>query len=280
MPIPQTPLILVDNVFDRINLYPSATLLSSGDVAGREVQYVADYRRERTYWQAATSAAQRYIKSDVGAGVSVAVNSCWIDRGHNLWGKTIYIDSSTDDVTGSSTAALVVPAQGTLGGNPATGWCVTDEGALYTIFATLPGGRYFRVYVNDVWQPILTGVILGALSQVSMFSSVFDDDAGERSDRSEKSLIPGYVGRDRVYAARKISIELAYIGATEYDATVRSLRRTLFERDQPAVVAMNYGMNPERAWLYQYQGTAWNSPKKGVYRNTAIPMFEVGPLVR
>jgi hypothetical protein len=59
VPSPQPPLILVDNFFDRINLYPTALLTWSTAIVGREGNYVADYRRERTYFQAAAAAANR-----------------------------------------------------------------------------------------------------------------------------------------------------------------------------------------------------------------------------
>lgn len=284
MPSPQPPLILVDNVFDRINLYPLAHLDGDVAVVGRELSYLADYRRERTYYQTATPRATAFASSDLGVGNTRAVDFCWIDRGHNLWGKTITV--SGDDALGGSVlnpAGYVVPALGTVGGDPTTGWCVTEEGALYTLFTLTAARRQWRIYVTEVWAPILPGVIIGNRVQLSSpagWSSVVDEDAGDRSDRSENSLVPGYDGADRTYSARKVELRLAYIGATEYDATIRYLRRALYEINQPAVVCMNYGTKPERAWLYRYSGKSWSSPTKGSSRSVNIPMTEVGPLIR
>jgi hypothetical protein len=82
-------------------------------------------------------------------------------------------------------------------------------------------------------------VILGKRLQMLNYSSVLDEDEGERDVRQEDSLIKGYYGRDRVYSQRKLRLQLATIGITEYDTLIRSMRRLLFERDQPAFIVMN-----------------------------------------
>lgn len=279
----QTPFILVDNVYDRINLYPNATLrwVPVNSVVGREGNYVADYRRERTYYQDGSAGAGNGVIVDLGAGNSAVVDSCWIDRGHNLWGKTLRVRASDDNfVTSPDDIGTVVPAQGTLGGDPTSGWCVTEEGALYRLFPAFTTRRYFHVYVVESWQAVYTGIILGKRIQLLGYSSILDEDAGERSERSEASLIPGYSGDDRTYSARKVDIKLGLIGSTEYDSSIRTLRRLLFERNQPAVVCMNYGTKPERTWLYKYKGGQWSSPTSRTYRNATIPLYEYGPLIR
>jgi hypothetical protein len=279
----RTPFVLVDNVFDRINLYPNATLSWSAAVVGREGNYAADYRRERSFYQAAAAAASNAIVVDLGAGNTAAPDTIWLDRGHNLWGKTIYVEGSTDGAAWNNpgiVVAMVVPAQGTVGGDPTTGWCVTEEGALYTITANVTARRYWRIYVSDVFAPIFTGVVIGTRVQLLGYSGTVDEDAGERFERSEASLIPGYAGDDRTYSARKIDLDLKLIGATEYDGSIRTLRRLLFDRNQPAVVCMNYGVKPERTWLYKYKGGQWSSPTSRTYRSAKISLYEYGPLIR
>lgn len=279
---PQPPVFLVDNLFDRINLYPLAVLSSSGAVAGREVQYVADYRRERTCWQAAAVGISNQILTDLGAGQTATPDTIWLDRGHNLWGKSVQV-AGDDGFGGSAVNALVptaVPAQGTVGGDPTAGWCVTEEGALYAFLPNPQARRRWIVNITDSWAPVITGVILGTRIQMLNYSSVRDEDAGERSNRVEKSLVPGYEGRDRTYARRTITVRLSTIGAAEYDSSIRSLRRLLFEIDEPALVIMNYGDKPERAWLYQYEGANWSSPMVRVLRDLGLSMSEVGPLIR
>ncbi len=290
---PQPPLILVDNVFDRINLYPAALPLTSDrvPVVGREMNFIADYRRERTYWHSGpTDGNGAYVQVDLGAGNSQKGDSIWLDRGHTANpGSALTVYGSNDNFSTFPAAIYTanMPAVGTVGGDPTTGWCITEEGAAYSLVALTAACRYWRVtfafatYPNGV---IVPGIILGKRVQLSSpagWSSVVDEDAGERSERMESSLVPGYEGSDRTYSARKVELRLAYIGATEYDSVIRGLRRTLYEVGQPAVVCMDYGTHPERAWLYRYSGKSWSSPiGKGVYRNVSIPMTEVGPLIR
>jgi hypothetical protein len=280
MPTPQAPLLLADNVFDRINLYANAVLGSSATIIGREVQYAADCRRERSYCQFSVSQANNFISSDLGAGVTKTVDSIWIDRGHNLWGKTIQVVG--DDGAGgsvSTAATIVVPASGTVGGDPTTGFSVTEEGAVYALFATSAARRRWIIYVVDNWQPVITGVILGSRAQLLNFSSKRDEDAGGRIERTVESDA-GYLAVDRVYSWRTCDLALDLIGATEYDSTIRTLRQQLFERNQPTVIIMNYGDKPERGWLFQYQGKSWGSPMTRVHRKWSGTFREVYAVVR
>jgi hypothetical protein len=281
---PQKPFLLVDNVFDRIGLYPLATLNPSSSLVGREVNYLADYRRERTLWQLAASIPNWQVISDLGAGNTLAgVSGCWFDRGHNFWGHTINLGSSNDNFATNAdfTNRAAVPAQGTLGGDPTTGWCVTEEGAIYTIWTPwVNPARYFRFWSGDNFQAQCTGVVMGARTQLLGFSNVVDEDAGERFERSEASLIPGYSGDDRTYSARKVDLDLKLIGAAEYDSSIRTLRRLLFDRNQPAVVCTNYGSYPERTWLYKFKGGQWSAPLSRTMRSTKISLYEYGPLIR
>lgn len=286
----KTPFILVDNVFDRINLYPQATIQAPlGSMVGREVNYAADYRRERTYWQAINGSAGHYISSDLGAGNVANPDTLWIDRGHNLWGKTVRWYNSDRDVNavgmvGDLLIPPAVPALGTVGGDPTTGWCVTEEGAIYTMSSIFLTPRQFHtvyLYPEAFATPaIIPGVIMGKRTQLLGYSAVVDEDAGDRLERAEQSLIPGYAGTDRTYSARKLELRLSLIGASEYDSSIRKLRRLLFDINQPALVCMNYGTKPERAWLYKYQGNQWSSPLGRTSRTVSISLSEYGPLVR
>jgi hypothetical protein len=282
----QTPFVLVDNTCDRINLYPTGVLGYSGAaLVGREVQYVADYRRERTFFQGSAAIASWYLTINVGPGVTAAPDTVWIDRGHNLWGRTIGFEGGDDPLTAwfnPSVFSRVVPAQGTVGGDPLTGWCVTEEGAIYTISANIAARANWRIIDNTgtAFQPIIPGLIVGKRIQLLGYSSVLDEDAGERFERTEQSLIPGYAGNDRTYSARKLELRLSLIGAAEYDSSIRTLRRLLFDVNQPFVCCTNYGTKPERTWLYKYQGGQWSSPTSRTYRSATITAYEYGPLIR
>jgi hypothetical protein len=284
VPAPQPPFILADNILDRINLYPLATIIDNGgaSVVGREVNFWSDYRRERSYHQLAAPMANVGPLVDLGVGNTAVVDTIWIDRGHNLWGKTLYADGSTSGSSWSDPnliIAQVVPAQGTVGGDPTTGWCVTEEGALYTLAVNSVARRYWRLYVVESVAPTWTGVILGKRVQLLNFSSIRDEDAGGRTERITESDA-AYQAVERVYPYRTLQLSLDLIGAAEYDSSIRSLRATLFERNQPAFIVMNYGDKPERGWLMQYQGKGWSSPMNRVHRKWSGTFREVGALIR
>lgn len=278
---PQTPLILVDNFLDTIALYPKATVFASNFITGREPFRVADARRDRSWWQGTANGDQ--IGVDMGVGNTVNPTYLYFDRGSNLWGGSISLQWSDDNITYTPLWSPGAPALGTVGGDPTSNatLAATEEGALYTIFGpTGAAHRYWRIacFPSGGAAPVIPGVMLGVRTQLLGFSRVRDEDAMTRTDISETSR-SGYLASDKRYAWRTLLVDLPYIGATEYDATIRTLRRRLFELDQAAVIAMDYATKPERAWMYRYDGTAFSAPMTRAYRATQFRMREVGPLL-
>lgn len=278
---PQTPLILCENFFDVVTFATSGSLTASSQITSREVYRIADARRDRSWWQAATSAANHGIAIDLGAGVSIAADYVWIDRGHNLWGHNVTLQAGTDGVTfPTNIFSRAVPVLGTLGGDPTTTWCVTEEGALYTLFAGAPAKRGWNLVFPDTMQPIVPGAMLGRRAQLVLFSRVKDEDGMNRTEIQETSRA-GYLGTDRRYPWRTITIDLGKIGAADYDAQIRTLRTQLFELDAPWFCVMDYGTKPERGWLYRWDGTRYSAPLgTKTYRQNTITGREIGPLVR
>jgi F5/8 type C domain len=274
---PTAPLLLVDNVYDTVTLYPTGTVATSNERVGNEGYRVASYRRERASWQTSTTAASHWVQVDLGATVSRDTDFIVFDRGHNLWGRNVSVQYSADGITWSALRAFLLPAAGTLGGDPTTNTgAVTEEGAWWALFA--PSGaprRFWRVIFPDTIAPIVTGLVLGLRSQLLGFSNTFDEDAGERTEASSTSTA-GYRASEKTYSWRTLELGLAYIGAVEYDATIRSLRGWLFDRNQPAVIFMDYGTRPERGWMYQYDGRAWAAAKTRVYRSGRFRFRELG----
>lgn len=228
---------------------------------------------------------------------SFVPDACWIDRGHNLWGCAVGVEGTRSntatthaDHTDRSFPALLVPALDASGnyvpgGDPTTGWCVTEEGALYTLLANASSK-----IANPVWRvrviapsasfiPIIPGIILGRRTQLPYYSATYDEDQGERVQRTEQSDA-GYLATGRTYSWRTLELDLQVIGDTTYDSQIRTLRKQLFEAGQPFVAVLNYGTNPERAWLFQQADTRWGFPKKGAYRAGKLTAREVGAKVR
>jgi hypothetical protein len=280
----QTPLLFVDNFLDTVNLYPLATLVGSSEQNGREAFRVADYRRDRSWWQPTAAAANTGLALDHGAGVSLAADYVFIDRGHQLWGRSILLQSGVDGVTFPTAVwTRVVPAllsSGAfpVGGDPTVGWCVTEEGALWTLFSGAAAKRGWNLVFTDNFLPKIPGVMLGARTQLLGYSKVFDEDAGARTQPQDQSTA-GYLGTARTYSWRTCLLDLGMIGAPEYDGTMRLLRRTLFERNQPWVLCLDYSGHPERSWMFQYDGTGWGFPMNRVLRAGQIKGRELGPLL-
>lgn len=276
---PQTPLLLVDNKFDAIGCYPSAIVDASAEGVGHEAFRVADYRRERTSWQPPTDGggSDTWVRTHLAA--ASGVDSIWLDRGHNLAGKSVFLEGSTDGSSWTISQQLNVPASGVVGGTPvAPAMAATEEGAAWTLTASALAARAwwrFRIPYTSTFVPVVPGIIAGLKTQLLGFSRVFDEDAGERTQVSQQSTA-GYRATDTTYAWRTVQLSLGQIGAAEYDSTMRALRVLLFEKNQPAAVWMDYGTYPERGWLYQYDGTRWGMPKTRVLRDGQIALREVG----
>lgn len=279
--MPTTPLLLVDNVFDAITLYPAAILDALSEASGREAFRVADYRRDRTWWQPTSdhNSTGGWLRVNLGAGATRGVDYLFLDRGHNLWGKTVTLEGGDDGAVWAVSQAFVVPAAGTVGGDPTwPSMAVTEEGALYSLRATtFATRRWWRLRVNYVatFIPVVTGVMAGLKTHLLGYSTTFDEDAGERTQTGETSRA-GYRGAALTYSWRTCELGLNYIGDAEYDATMRTMRRLLFERNQPVIVFMDYVTNPARGWMYQYDGAAWGMPKQRAYRGGRIRLRELG----
>jgi hypothetical protein len=169
-----------------------------------------------------------------------------------------------------------VPALGTLGGSPTAALSVTEEGALYYLAAAPTAAfRWWIFQVDTAMAPIVPGLILGARTQLDGYSRVFDEDAGERTEKFSTSEM-GVRGYDTTYAWRTLKLDLAYIGPAEYDATTRTLREKLWRRNSPFVCMMDWGTRPERGWMYQWDGKTWGFAKSRVYRSGVIQAREVG----
>jgi hypothetical protein len=250
---------------------------------------VADYRRDRTAWDAAAAAATHTLSVDLGAdggGLTRPVDTVFLDRGHTLWGLPLSILPSADGVTYTDPIALgVVPARTASGGfvpggNPTAGWCVTEEGACYRFLDRQPAARGWRLAIDASgapagYLPRVTGLVLGVRHQLFGFSDQFDDDSRARKQRTEESDA-GYLGGGPVYTWRTADLSLRLIGDPEYDGVLAGIRALMFDHGQPGVLVWDYGARPERAWMGTYDGPAWGFAKRKAYREGRLRLREHG----
>lgn len=281
--VPQPPVFLVDNVFNRIRQYPGATLSSSGDAPGTDVRYLTRFCRGKQFWQSSTTDIQRQVSSDLGAGTTRAVDSLWIDRGHNLWGKTIRVVG--DDGSGGSAwlLDLTVPATPTVdrwgrytnGGDPTTTvMCVTEEGALYSLFTLQAARRRFLITILESSQPLIPGIILGQRIQLPNFSARMDEDAGAITGERTEMSDTGRVATSRAYPHRELQVVYKRLGVTAYDTTARELRESVWARRCPVVILPNYGRYPAKGWLYRCTTPRWSAGTEGLSRPLTLDFAE------
>jgi hypothetical protein len=248
----QTPLILLDNLFDAVVQYPAATVSADTEAAGREAFHVADYRRDRTWWSPTAAAAGHYVQVDLGSVITASPDYLYLDRGHNLWGKTIEIRNSAVGTQPFGTTSIsrgipALDASGNFvpGGDPSTGVCVTEEGACYLFFAGGAVKRYWQLYIVDNMLPIVPGVQMGVRSQLFGYSDVYDDDEATRKVRSEESDA-GYLATGRATPTGRRSSTSRSSAIPITTGSCGRSSQLIFQRDAPWVLCLNWGLYPAR----------------------------------
>lgn len=277
------PILLVDNQMDRIGQYPAAVLTASSSQPDREPFRVADYRREDTWWEPTSDggAGGNWIRSNLGVTGKRAADYVFIDRGHNLWGKTVKVELGADGAAWPSTRTLQVPAIGTVGGDPTTDiMCVTEEGALYSFFGKTAEYQYRQLAIPQVasFVPVVPGLLIGARHEHFGYLRTSDPDKGDRTEPSERSQA-GRRAYGRVYHWRTMELSVGAIGRQVYDDKIRDLRRLLFEKNEPCVALHNAGDYPAQGWMFQYSGTSYSAATSRLYREIRWNFTEVGARV-
>jgi hypothetical protein len=173
------PLILTDNLFDNVVLHPSFVVASSNadDASGHEPFRVADNLRDMTSWTVTTTNAGRTIYVDSGVGGSIVGGCIVLDRGHNLAGKTVRLDTATDPTFAVTTTAWTATIPAAPGGLPSDpNGCLTPDGVWWKTF----NGVTNRVQGLTILAmgvgiaPIVTGLYLGTAYR---FTEYFDAPA-------------------------------------------------------------------------------------------------------
>lgn len=285
----QPPLLLVENHFDRVIQQPQALVTATSSKLDREPWRIADYRRELTWHEFTTDGggADQVIAVNLGAGNGRSADYVWLDRGHNLWGRTIYVEAGHDGAAWPFSRGFAVPAQPTglwpeilgVGGDPTEPiFCVTEESSLYALFARSAKYQYWRLRFPYAagWVPVTVGAMLGNRHHFLGFSNIYDPDQAERTELAQQSRA-GWRAVDTTYSWRILQLGFTYIGRSEYDTSLRQLQHLLFRRNQPVAAVLNFGHRPERLWLFQYRGTQWTAPANRTYHRNAMTLVECGP---
>lgn len=218
-----------------------------------------------------------WVGVDSGSGNTVNINSVFLDRSHNLAGKTLLIEYSDNSSTWTNWASLVVPAAGVTGQDPTAGFSQTEEGACY-YFGTAAGAahRYWRARIaySVGFLAQIYGLVLGTRQQLPYFSATLQEDDGTRSKLSDVA-ITGWTATAKTYAWRTITISFTNIDSTTYDTQLRGFRQPLFALNCPVFIVTNYGIYPARGWVYQYEGNNYSAPSKFVHRDLNLTFREL-----
>jgi hypothetical protein len=254
---PQTPLLLVDNVFDTVQQYPTGTSRPTSERTGHEAWRVATTgasgapgrprRRGR---------ANHSVQVDLGAGVTRAVDSLFIDRGHNLWGKT----SRSATPTTASRRSRRSARDGAGGGHARRRSDVHDVlrdrgGRLWASSPRAAPRALARLYVVESMAPVVPGSSSGCARScsASRARSTRTPASAPRSSRRAGRL--SRLRHDVLVAHARARARLHRRDRVR--RAIRALRELLFKRTSPWVVLHGLRHAPERAWMYQYDGTTW-----------------------
>lgn len=156
---------LVDNFFNEIQ-NPAHVITASEEEVGHEAWRVADGRRSAfDYWTGETPNTAQWVKVD--CATSKAADCLFIDRDHNLEGKTVKLQKSTDDFATNTVDVVSVtfPSSASAGtALSASNGAYTEEGAWAKSF-TSTSSRYWRLHVAAAasYTPRLVGLYLGAM---------------------------------------------------------------------------------------------------------------------
>lgn len=155
--------VLSENVLNT-RIFPSHVLTANEEAAGREVSRVSSGRRQRAlnHWTPSTTNAAAYVQA---AFNRVRLVDCvFLDRGHNLGGKTVRIRASSDGFGTYTEQSATVPSQvQPFSRLSDVNGVRTEEGAWGWRFNSL-SGLAVRFYVDAMGsglRPEIVGLYIG-----------------------------------------------------------------------------------------------------------------------
>ena len=153
----------VDNRFNEFT-YSSYVIDAESEATGFEYWKAFNGRRHASdFWKPTADNNDTWQRLDAGAAVSLDYLA--FDRDHNLAGKTVKVQKSTDNFAANvvDVATLVIPSSASADTDiDAANGAYTEEGALIKRF-TADSSRYWRIFYPAVasWRPNIVGAWLG-----------------------------------------------------------------------------------------------------------------------
>lgn len=235
-----TPRFLVENFFDP-TMFTDATVSANEEATGHEAFRVGTNRRlvSTNHWTPTTANSSAWLKVDLGSGNARSADMIVLDRGHNLDGETVTLETSSDDTNWTQVFQVTMPS--TEGDNTslsAANGVKTEEGAWAKSF-TSTSARYWRLTISAMGAGLLPKVVGLYL--------------GESYQPGHHISLPFGFGDRRIAGAREndgydrqFNIKLPSWSA--YDNTVRYHIEELFLRRHPMWLVFDPDY-AERMWL-------------------------------
>jgi hypothetical protein len=226
-----SPAFLVKNYYSDLQ-YTGHTIAANEEASDHEAWRVADGRRSaQDYWTPTTANAAAWNKVD--CAVSRAGDMVALDRGHNLGGKTIKLQKSTDDFSGDTVDVFTATIPTTVSDDTAltaTNGALTPEGAWVKAF-TSTSSRYWRLLVNAMGageKPQVVGWFLGEMWTPDYLRMPMPDE-DYRLVYGE-TVIPstGWRGRTKPVQQRLGEVNARLADASAYQTSAEHIRDRFF----------------------------------------------------
>ncbi len=151
------PSMLVENLLNAIQ-FTGHTVTAEEEADGKEVWRIADGRRDASdHWAPKTANSSTWVKVD--CAVARTADSIFLDRGHNVEGVAVLIETSPDNSAWTGVAGLTIPSASESDGDyDNSRGITTDEGAWCLRFASATA-RYWRITFGAMGADLLPNIV-------------------------------------------------------------------------------------------------------------------------
>lgn len=243
------PRFLAENFFNGVQ--QGYTLTANEEAADHEVWHLGDNRRSgRSYWTPTTDNSSAWVKADAGSGNSPKADMIVVDRGSNLDGEQVTLETSSDDSTWSQVFQATLPtSEATDGDLSASSGILTEELAWMKSFPST-SARYWRLTVSAMGsgeRPQITGLWLGDSYEPNLHFARPFSWGKRRVTANETSNALGWRGSTQPAEGREGAYTLKMKNESEYD-TARYHIEELYLSGEPMWMVLDQ-TKAERSWL-------------------------------
>lgn len=273
------PRFFAENFFHPL-AFPGHTVSANEEATGQEAFRVGNYRRSAAdHWRPTTDNSSAWIK--VQCDQQRPADMIAIDRGHNLEGETVTLETSEDDFVSSTTVfSLTVPSS-LSADTPlsASAGAYTEEGAWVKSF-TSTSATYWRLTVSAMGAglvPRIVGLWIGASWQPGFHEARPWHPWGRELDYQEVRGPTVWSAASQVSERYSTEVSLRLENRAQYDVARETVEDWTF-RGRPTWYVPDQA-KAERSWLgTPPPGThAFEHAQGWGYMQTTFPLVEHQP---